>query len=180
MRRDRIKLLSQHLLVVLIVFSEVVIPEIIDVFLSHYTSLQKLFGEDLITGGMILDLVVHNGLSKVGLILFIVAESSISDNIDEKVLVELLSEGDGNLHALVQNVRHISVHVNNGSIDDLGDFGTVVRGPVLVGESCETDLVVEHNMDNSSSSVVHQIFELDGLINDTLTGNGSVTMDNDS
>lgn len=76
---------------------------------------------------MVLNLFIHNRLCKIRLILLIMAVPSVPNNIDEDVLLEFLSVLHRNLHALVQNVRLVSIHVDHRSISCFGDLGAVVR-----------------------------------------------------
>jgi len=76
---------------------------------------------------MVFDLLVHKRLGESRLILFIVSISSIPHNINKNVFVELLAVGYCNFHALVKDIRLISIHMNNGCINCLGSFSAVKR-----------------------------------------------------
>jgi len=129
---------------------------------------------------MIFDFFIEQRLSESRLILLIMSISSKANNINEDVLLKLLSVGNCNFHAFVKNVRDISVDVNDGSIDCLGNLCTVVWRSTLFWIGGEANLVVEYNMNNTSRTVIDQILEAKWLPNNTLTGHSSVTMDNDS
>lgn len=75
---------------------------------------------------MIFDFFIEQRLSESRLILLIMSISSKANNINEDVLLKFLSVGNCNFHAFVKNVRDISVDVNDGSIDCLGNLCTVV------------------------------------------------------
>lgn len=77
------------------------ISDSLEVFFCDDTPLQKLLGVDFITSWMTLNCLVHEGLCKDRLVLFVVSVPSISYNIDEDVFMEFLSISDGDLHALV-------------------------------------------------------------------------------
>jgi len=50
---------------------------------------------------LVFDFVIHDWLSEIRLILFVMAESPISDNINKNVFVKFLPVLDGDLHAFV-------------------------------------------------------------------------------
>lgn len=75
---------------------------------------------------MTLDFIIHEWLSEVGLILFIMSEASVPDNINKEVFFKLLSEGNCYLHTLIKNVWSISVHVDDWSVDNFSDFSAIV------------------------------------------------------
>jgi hypothetical protein len=78
------------------------------------------------------DILIHDGLSEVGLVLLVVPISPVSDNVNEKILMEPLSEFKSDLHTLVHNVRLVSVDVDYWGVDYLGNFGAVIRSSVTL------------------------------------------------
>lgn len=127
--------------------------------------------------GAIFDLFVHERLCEGGLILFVMAISSISDNIDEDIFLEALPVLHCDFHALIEDVWLIGVDVDDWCIDRLCHLSAVIGGPAAVGNSCKTDLVVKHDVDYASGTVVHQVLETERLTDYSLTSNCSVTVD---
>ena len=76
---------------------------------------------------MVLYLLVHEGLSEGGLILLIVPVSSVADDIDEDVFLELLAIGNSDFHTLVEDIRLVSVDVDYGRIHSLSNLSAVKR-----------------------------------------------------
>jgi hypothetical protein len=76
---------------------------------------------------MVLDLFVHFRLGKERLVLLIVTISSIANDVNENVLLELLLIGDGNLHTAIQKIWLISVDMDYRGPDGLGYLCTIVR-----------------------------------------------------
>ena len=75
---------------------------------------------------MVFNFLVHFRMCKIGLILFTMAKSSVPNYIDKNVLVEFLSISDSNLHTTVQEVRLISVDMQNRGADCFGDLSTII------------------------------------------------------
>lgn len=69
--------------------------------------------------------------------------------------------------------------MEDGSIDTLGDIGSVLARSAFVRSSRETDLVVYDDVDGTSDGVVGERLHLELLVNDTLTGHRGITMHND-
>ena len=76
---------------------------------------------------MVFDFLINLRLSESGLILLIVSVSTITDDVDKDIFVELLAICDCNLHAFIQDVRNISIYMDYWSIDCLCDLCAVER-----------------------------------------------------
>ncbi len=104
---------------------------------------------------MIFNLIVHDRLCEIWLILLVVAISPKSDNVDEDILLEFLSILNCDLHAFVQNIRLITIYVNNWSIDCLCYLCAVVGRSALLGVCSKTDLVVQNYVNNASGAIIN-------------------------
>ena len=76
---------------------------------------------------MIFDLIVHQRLSENRLILLIVSISSVSNNINKDIFVKFLTISHSDLDDLVQNVRSVSVYMDNRGIYCFSYLCAVVR-----------------------------------------------------
>lgn len=76
---------------------------------------------------MSLDLFIHDGLGEERLILLIVTKSSVSDDINEDILLEFLSVLNGNLHTVIKQVWLISIDVDDWGSDNFSNFSTIER-----------------------------------------------------
>jgi hypothetical protein len=90
----------------------------------------------------VLNLFIHERLCEVWLILLVMAVSPVANNINEDVLLELLSVLNCDLHALVKDVRLITIHMDHWSIDCLGNFSAVIRRSAAVRICGKADLVI--------------------------------------
>ncbi|KAH3669269.1 hypothetical protein OGAPHI_001390 [Ogataea philodendri] len=70
----------------------------------------------------------------------------------------------------------VSIHVENWSIDSLGNVRRIWRGSSKSRVGGETDLVIHNHVDGTSCSVGRKSGESHGLVNNTLTSEGGVSM----
>ena len=100
----------------------------------------------------------------------------VANQVNEDILVEFLSIAHRNFHASVQYIRLISVHMEDRGLYHLRNFGTVVAGPSVFRVSGKSHLVVHNNVDDTSASVVFQIVHLNALVDDSLTSNSCISV----
>lgn len=72
--------------------------------------------------------------------------------------------------------RIISIHVEDGRVDNASNIRTVWRGTRVSGISGETDLIVGDNMDGSSCRVIRQVRQMESFVDDALAGKGCVAV----
>ena len=100
--------------------------------------------------------------------------NEVNDDITAELLTILGSDTEG-----VSNIVHgVGIDVEDGSADSGGNLGTVSTGTGTIRGRCETDLVVDDNVDGATDRVVVEPLHLEALINDTLASDGSITMHN--
>ena len=100
--------------------------------------------------------------------------NEVNDDITAELLTILGSDAEG-----VSNIVHgVGIDVEDGSADSSGNLGAVSAGTGTIRGRCETDLVVDDNVDGATDRVVVEPFHLEALINDTLASNSSITMHN--
>jgi hypothetical protein len=122
-----IKFFMDNLLVVLFIFACKAIFKLFEVVFSDDSFGQKFLRVKFISSRMSPDLLIHKRLGEVGLILLIVSISPIAHNINENVFLELLSVGYCYLHALIKDIRLVSIYMYHGCIYCFGDFCAVER-----------------------------------------------------
>merc|ERR1719273_1633458 len=66
--------------------------------------------------------------------------------------------------------------MEDGAADRGGNLRAVDAGPCPVWSSRKADLVIDDNMDGSSDGVIFERLHLEALVNDSLTGNGCISM----
>ena len=83
----------------------------------------------------------------------------------------------GNLEYIMNVFHAVSIDVENWCVNSFGKIGSVHSTSAFHRNGCETDLIVNNNVDCSTNSVIGQILHLHGLVNYTLSREGCVTMD---
>jgi hypothetical protein len=172
-----IKMISNNLFVVSLIELCKLSMKIFETLCINDSLLNELLRVQFEDVGMVLDLIIHQWLGKVRHVLLIVAVPSISNDVDKDILLEALAIFNCDLHAFVENIRLISVHMDYWSIHSLRDLSTVIGRSGLVGIRCESNLIVYDDMNNSSRTIVNQILEAERLPDNTLTSNCSVSVD---
>lgn len=101
---------------------------------------------------------------------------TVPNDIDNYVPLEGLPEFHGQLDALVDLFRTVSIDMEDRGTNSLGHFGAVESCTCLPGGGGESDLVIGNNMHSSFRFVAHQVLHLQGLIYHSLAGEGCVAM----
>lgn len=98
---------------------------------------------------MLLNDGVHNRLSKHRLINLIVTMSSVSNQVNNNILVPGGAPFGGDVGHQHHGLGIVGVDVEDGSVDDSTDVGTVGGGSGVSGVSGEANLVVSNNVNGS-------------------------------
>lgn len=160
MLNSLVSFVTHYFLVVLFIFLHEFLLDALDLLFGQHSSLDAFLGVFLEHWWVCLYLLVHLGLCEKGLVLLVVSESSVTDDIDENVLFELLSVLYSNLHATVQKVRFISIDMNDWCSNNLSYLCAVVRWSSLPRVCCKSYLIIHNNMDDASCCIVNEILQL--------------------
>lgn len=163
-------------LIGLLILGQFLILGRFDLRLSHDPLADQLLAVLLEHRLHFFDFFVHQGLSEERLVELVVAKPSVADYIDEDVLVEFVAVFVGDLHALVQQIGLVCVHVEDWSAHHLGNLRAVVGGAGLVLIGGESDLVVHDNMNDASGCVILQILHLQRFVDDSLSSDSGITV----
>ena len=104
------------------------------------------------------------------------AHFAISNKVDHNIFTKFLAVLRGNSESVCYVVHRVCVDMEDGAADRGGDLRAVDAGPCSVWSSRKADLVINDYMDGSSDSVVFERLHLKAFVNDTLTGNGCISM----
>ena len=126
---------------------------------------------------VLLDGLVHSWLGEHGLVDLVVTVSSVTDQINDNVGIEGLSEFSGDLGDVDNGIGIVGVDVEDRGIDDSANVGTVRRGSRVSRISGETDLVVAHEMDGPTDGIERKMAQVKSLVDDTLSSESSVTVE---
>src|SRR5690606_6637298 len=97
--------------------------------------------------------------------------------IDENVFAELLSELHRKVSGKSNRFSVITIDVQHRRIDNLGDVGTIDARTRVIVVCGEPYLIVDHKVDRTTSGVTLKSRHLYDLVNNTLSCDSSVTMD---
>ena len=104
------------------------------------------------------------------------AHFTISNKVDHNIFAEFLAVLGGNSESVCNVVHRVCVDMEDGAADRRGDLRAVDAGPCSVWSSSKADLVIDDDMDGSADCVVLERLHLEALVNDSLTGNGCISM----
>mmetsp|Transcript_24212 Transcript_24212/g.37290 ORF Transcript_24212/g.37290 Transcript_24212/m.37290 type:complete len:345 (+) Transcript_24212:1000-2034(+) len=147
-------------------------------FFGGYNALvDELLLVDSSHRGHLGNLLVHLGLGEAGLIELVVTEFTVTNEIDDDIMIEFLSVLGSQLEHEAHVIHAVGVNVEDGSVDSLGEVRGIDTGAGHLGASSESDLVVHDDVDGASNLVVLQILHLDALVAHALAGEGSISVD---
>lgn len=150
---------------------------LLDVLLGERLAANKELGVLRQRSRLLLDRLVHPWLGEQRLVGFVVTVTTVADDIDDDVLLELSTVVRRELAHEVDGLDVVAVNVEDGCVDCLGDIrgvGSRAREARVGGEA---DLVVDDEVDGSSGSVPRQVVEAHGLVDNTLASERSVSME---
>ena len=102
---------------------------------------------------------------------------SVADKIDDNIRAELSAPISGKLADVVDSLNIIGIDVEDWGINSLGNIGTVCGGAGETRISGETNLVVHNEMDGATSGVGRKRVEAKAFVHNTLSSEGSVTVE---
>lgn len=153
--RSNTSFLIHYFFIVFFIFLHKLFLYVLNLLFSKGSSLNTFLWIWLEYWRMVFNFFIHFWLSKEGLILLIMAKSSITDNINEDIFFEFLSVLHCDFHASVQNIRLIGIYVDNGCPNDFGYFCTIKWWSRLPWIGSESDLIVHDDMNNTACSIVN-------------------------
>lgn len=106
--------------------------------------------------------------------------SPISDYIDKNIFFKLLAISDCHFNHLVDQLRLICIDMNDGCLDGFSHVCAVKTSPCLCWGCSETDLIVSYDVNDSVYVIMIQVRHLETFVNDTLTSDCSITVNQHS
>ena len=97
-------------------------------FLRDVLTTYQTVGEQLTGGGVLVYMVVHHRLGVAGLITFVVPHPPVTDHVDDHILFECLTEGQGQPAHSEACFGIVAVDVEDGGLHHLGHIGAVHTG----------------------------------------------------
>lgn len=153
---------------------------LINILLGKGAVLQELVGVDIDLWLVGLNALVHQWLGERWLISLVVAVLSVADQVDNDIRAELRAPIGSKLADKVNSLNIISVNVEHWGVNGLGDIGAVGGRASKTWVSGETDLVVHDDVDSSAGRVGWKSVETEALVDDTLGGESSISVEKDA
>jgi len=120
--------------------------------------------------------LVHQWLGERRLVGLVVTLLTVADNVDNDIALELGTPVSSDLANVVDGLDVVTVDMEHGGVDRLGDVRAVRCGTSETGVGCETDLVVHDDVNSTTGRVSGERVEAHGLVNNTLSSESSVTV----
>lgn len=154
----------------------VVIPNLLGLRLGQHLRLGQLLGIRVRHGSTLMDNFVHQGISKCGVVQFIVAPSTEAIEIDEDVLAELSLIPKGQIGYPGQGLGIIAIHVEDRSLYGFGQIRGVGSGSATIPRRGETHLVVDNQVQTTADLEVRHIRHVQALLINALPGEGRISV----
>ena len=121
----------------------------------------------------------HVGLGECGLVGFVVAVAAVADDVDDDITGEGLPELESELGDPGDFEGAVTIDMEDGDFEELGDVGAVIRGAGVGGKGGETDLVIDDEVDGSAGAIAGELGKVQHFGNDALAGESGVTVNED-
>ncbi|MNC05079.1 hypothetical protein D3C75_525380 [compost metagenome] len=146
----------------------------------QHTALGQTISVQLTGGALFGDLLIHQRLGTAWLVGLVVAATTVADQVDHHVTLELHAVVDGQLGHEQYGFRIITIHMEDRRLDHLRNVGGVLGGTrVQRVADGETDLVVDHDVHGTAGLETAGLRHLEGFHDHALTCECSVTVDGD-
>lgn len=126
---------------------------LLNILLGEGTTTDQKLGVPGQGSRLLLNGLVHPRLGETRLIGFVVTVSTVADDIDDDILFELGTVVGSKLAYKVHSLDVVTIDMEDGGIDGLGDIGGVRSGTGETRIGGEPDLVVDNQVDGTSSSI---------------------------
>src|SRR6266403_1446686 len=146
---------------------------------GHHPRLEQLLAVERERRPLGRDLLVHHRLREGRIVELVVPVPAVADEVDEDVLLEALAKADGQAGRLHGGLGVVTVHVEDGRLDDLGDVARVGGEAVRLGRRGEADLVVDDDVHRAARAVAVELGEPERLGHHPLAGEGRVAVHED-
>src|SRR5271166_3018367 len=154
----------------------VVAQRVLGLLQRDVAAADQRFGVALAGPALGVDDVVHVGVRHRRVVALVVPAPAVAQHVDDDVLVEPLTEVDGQLGHPYARLRVVAVDVEDRGSDHLGDVRAVLAGPGELRRRGEADLVVDDDVDGAADAVAGQVRHVQRLGDHTLAGEGGVAV----
>ena len=133
-----------------------VVEGLLGLFQRDVAAAHQSLGVQLAHRALGVDEAVHEGLGVARIVPLVVAVLAVADHVDDDVLVEGLSEAEGQPGGAGTGLGIVPVHVEDGSLHHLGHVRRVHRTAGRLGRRREAQLVVDDHVHRATGAVAGQ------------------------
>ena len=121
--------------------------------------------------------LVQQRLGEAGLVALVVAVLAVAEQVNKYVASEVLAVFHREAHGVHHRFYVVAVHVQYRSQYHLGHVGRIGRGTRVEVVGGESDLVVDDEVNGSTSAVAVEALHLHDFVDNALAGHCGVTVD---
>ena len=145
---------------------------------GDHSRTHQLLGVQTTHRRMCTDRLVHQRLRRRRLVSLVVTQPAIADQINDEILVELLSVTQRQPTGEQHRLRIITIDVQNRRLDHLGYVAAVNRRARIARlAGCEADLIVDNDVQRAARAIAARLRQLQRLHDHTLPRKGRVPVD---
>lgn len=147
-----------------------------NILLGKSTFLEQLVNVDVNLRRLRIDALVHQGLGKRGLVSLVVTMLSVADQVNDNIVLELGAPVGSELTDKVDSLNIVGIDVEDGGVNSLGDIRAVSSRASETRVRGEANLVVDNEVNGTTSGESRERVEAKTFVDDTLGGKGSITV----
>ena len=151
-----------------------------DILLGKGAVLEQLVNVNAHLGVLFADALVHERLSEGGLIRLVVAMLPVAYQVNYHVVLELGTPVGRELADKVDSLDVVSIDVEDGGVNGLGNVSAVGGGTSETGIGGESNLVVDDQVDGAAGGIRGERVHAETLVDDTLCGKSGVAVQEDT
>ncbi|MNL41904.1 hypothetical protein D3C87_1643330 [compost metagenome] len=150
---------------------------VINILLINRTFSNQLFAIKITHSRVNFDKIIHCTLSECWLITFVVSVLTEADHVDNNIFTEFLTVTNCEVHGFNTSFSVITIDVQYRNRSHFRYVRRVTSAASFFRTRCETNLVVDDDMDGSTSFVRADACHLQNFLYDTLASKSGFTVD---
>ena len=126
--------------------------------------------------GVLFNHLIQYRLGKARFIAFVVAVSAVAKQVNINIFMEFFTKLEGSLHGIYHCFGVVAIHMKHGRLGNFCNIGAIHAGTRIEVVGSEPNLVVNDKMYCAAGFVAFQLRHLGNFVNDSLSGNASIAM----
>lgn len=138
-------------------FINLLVPFRLNLITCNDFLIQEFFRVKIVNVWSLRNLTIHHWLGKYWLIQLIVTISTISNYINENILVEFLPVFECHMHCFMNKLWFVCIYMNHWCLNGFCDISTIQTCSTLSWCCRKSNLIISDHMNNSSGIIMGQI-----------------------